>query len=174
MLSFKPDSLLLVSSSRTIRRIEIRLKPMTNQRLFDHNLQTRSFTPASRRSCGTWWAFDLSAVSGLNNYTLFLSDKVLWKTGSLAQQQHSSQPESVRSRVCFHTQKAQGGCHLHWLNLVFPHLNTWFPLTYLYEDESTRSPFIPMGISVISNVPSKLLPSIILRSRICTDYVEKT
>ncbi len=34
-----------------------------------------------------------------------------------------------------------------------------FPLMYVYGGKSSRNPFIPMGISVISDVPTKLLPS---------------
>ncbi len=51
--------------------------------------------------------------------------------------------------------------------------NFSFPPMCVYGGESTRSPFIPFGICVMSDVPVKLLPSIMFRSVICLEYVKK-
>lgn len=51
---------------------------------------------------------------------------------------------------------------MHPLSLSPFHSNASFPFSYVYCDELTRNPFIPMGISdykLISDVPAKLIPS---------------
>ncbi len=42
-----------------------------------------------------------------------------------------------------------------------------FPQTDVYRVKSTKSPFIPTGLFMISYVPAKLLPSVIFWSGIC-------
>ncbi len=36
--------------------------------------------------------------------------------------------------------------------------NTLFPLTYMYGGKSTENPSIPMGTSLLFDVPAKFLP----------------
>ena len=52
---------------------------------------------------------------------------------------------------------------------IFGNINASFPQTHVYKGESTGSPFIPMGISVISDVPVKLLSA--ERSKEASDNV---
>lgn len=61
-------------------------------------------------------------------------------------------------------------------NVVFLHLlfdvEVSFPLRCVYGDESTGIPFIPTRISVIFDVPAKLLHSRIFRSWIRLEYIQ--
>ncbi len=50
-------------------------------------------------------------------------------------------------------------------------VNALFPLTY--TESETRKWSVPMGISVISDVPAKLVPSVIFWIPVCLDYVPK-
>lgn len=52
-------------------------------------------------------------------------------------------------------------------------LHTSFPHSFVYVSESTRSPFITMGTSVIFNVFAKLLLPFFFQSGICLQYTEK-
>lgn len=44
------------------------------------------------------------------------------------------------------------------------------PPMYVHGDDSTQSPFIPIGMSMISDVSVKLLSSVIFQYVMCLEY----
>lgn len=55
---------------------------------------------------------------------------------------------------------------LHWLN-------AWFPYSFVYVCQSTRSPFIPADASVISDVFVEFLFSFCFQFWVCLEFTEK-